>query len=79
MNEKLHNLQGKLIQKINQFFKSKNVTDYEFSRLDFFLFLSVCETKGIQNYFFFLAKLKFLNIILNNIFRFLQFIKSWQS
>ena len=65
--KKLHNLQGKLIQKINQFFKSKNVTDYEFSRLDFFIFVRLVKQKGIQNYFFF-NKLKFLNIILKTTF-----------
>ena len=52
--KKLHNLQGKLIQKINQFFKSKNVTDYEFSRLDFFYLCPFGETKGNTKLFFFL-------------------------
>ena len=66
--KKLHNLQGKLIQKINQFFKSKNVTDYEFSRLDFFYLCPFGETKGNTKLFFFFNKFKFFKFYFKKIF-----------
>ena len=75
--KKLHNLQGKLIQKINQFLSQRTLLITNFQDLIFYL-CPFGETKGNTKLFFF-NKLKFFKYYFKTTFSDFYSLLGWQS